>query len=396
MAHYMAYSTRIYDIYLKYVAPEDMHVYSVDEVFIDATDYLKINKMTGRQFAMMLIHDVLNTTGITATAGVGSNMYLCKIAMDIVAKHMQADADGVRIAELDEMSYRKQLWAHRPLTDFWRVGKGYAEKLERMGIYTMGDIAKCSVGADTDYYNENLLYKTFGVNAELLIDHAWGWEPCTIADVHSYKPQSNSLSQGQVLHCPYDYEKSKLIVREMTDLLVLDLVEKHLTTDQIVLEVGYDVENLTDDDRRKRYKGDISIDRYGREIPKHAHGTANLPLRCSSTKIIMAATVQLFERIVDKNLLTRRMSVTACHVLPEGQEDEGSCPSTQLSLFSDPEKEEEERKAQAEQLKKEKSVQQTLIKIKNKYGKNAIVKGMNMEEGATTIDRNGQIGGHKA
>jgi DNA polymerase V len=396
MALYMDYSTRIYNIYLKYVAPEDMHVYSVDEVFIDATDYLKINKMSARDFAMMLVKDVLKNTGITATAGVGTNMYLCKIAMDIVAKRMPADSDGVRIAELDELSYRRELWSHTPITDFWRVGKGYANKLEQIGIYTMGDIARASLGKDTDFYNENLFYKLFGINAELLIDHAWGYEPCTIADVQSYMPTSSSLSQGQVLHCPYNYEKSKLIIREMTDLLVLDLVEKRLTTNQIVLEIGYDIENLTDPERRKKYKGEIVADRYGREIPKHAHGTANLKLRCSSTKIIMAAVVELFDKIVDKNLLTRRMSVTACNVLPEGEVDEADKACEQLDMFSDYEQLEKQNKEQEEQLKKEKSVQHTLIKIKNKYGKNAIVKGMNLEEGATTIDRNGQIGGHKA
>jgi DNA polymerase V len=396
MAKYMEYSTRIYNIYLKYVAPEDMHVYSVDEVFIDVTDYLKINKMSAHDFAMMLIKDVLKTTGVTATAGIGTNMYLCKIAMDIVAKHMPADSDGVRIAELDEMSYRRELWSHTPITDFWRVGKGYATKLEQVGIYTMGDIARCSLGKDTEFYNENLLYKLFGVNAELLIDHAWGWEPCTIADVQSYVPTSSSLSQGQVLHCPYNYEKSKLIIREMTDLLVLDLVEKHLTTNQIVLEVGYDVENLTNPEIRKKFKGEVVADRYGREIPKHAHGTVNLSLRCSSTKIIMAAVVELFDKIIDKNLLTRRMSVTACNVLPDGVYDDTAKFSEQLDLFTDYEQIEKQNKQQQEELKKEKSVQQTLIKIKNKYGKNAIVKGMNLEEGGTTIDRNGQIGGHKA
>jgi DNA polymerase V len=397
MAHYMEYSTRIYNIYLKYVAPEDMHVYSVDEVFLDATDYLKMYDKTPREFAMMLIQDVLKNTGITATAGIGTNMYLCKIAMDIVAKKMPADKDGVRIAELDEMGYRKTLWSHRPLTDFWRVGRGYAEKLEQVGIYTMGDIARCSVGKDTEYYNEGLLYKLFGVNAELLIDHAWGWESCTIADVQSYKPQSNSLSQGQVLHCPYDYEKTKLIIMEMTDLLVLDLVEKHLTCDQIVLEIGYDIENLTDPERRKRYKGVITYDRYGREIPKHSHGTANLKIRCSSTKIIMSAVVELLDKIIDKNLLTRRMSVTACHVLPEGEGVTCSDNNAeQLNFFTDYESKQRELEKQATELKKEKSVQRTVIKIKNKYGKNAIVKGMNLQEGATTIDRNGQIGGHKA
>jgi DNA polymerase V len=374
-----------------------MHVYSVDEVFIDITDYLHIHHVTAQEFTMMLIRDVLNSTGITATAGIGSNLYLCKIAMDIEAKHMPPDKNGVRIAELNEQTYRQKLWLHQPLTDFWRVGKGYADKLQQIGIYTMGDIARCSVGKDNDYYNENLLYKLFGVNAELLIDHAWGWEPCTIKDIQNYKPQSNSLSQGQVLHCPYDYEKTRLIVREMTDLLVLDLVEKKVTTNQIVLDIGYDVENLNNPERRQAYKGAIAIDHYGREIPKHAHGTVNLPIRCSSTKIIMKAVVELYESIINKNLLTRRLTITACHVLPASEGVELSeSGNEQMDLFTDYEQIEQQKKKQEQELKKEKSVQETLIKIKNKYGKNAIVKGMNLEEGATTIDRNGQIGGHKA
>ena len=287
MAYYMEYSTRIYQIYLKYIAPEDIHVYSIDEVFIDATAYLKTYRLTARELAMKMILDVLSSTGITATAGIGTNLYLCKVAMDIVAKHISADKNGVRIAELDEMSYRKTLWSHRPLTDFWRVGQGYAKKLESVGIYTMGDVARCSLGEASSYYNEDLLYKMFGVNAELLIDHAWGYEPCTIADIKAYKPSSSSICAGQVLHCAYTAEKARLVVREMTDAMVLELVEKGLVTDQIVLTIGYDIDNLKDEGRRSKYKGEITIDRYGREIPKHAHGTGNIGKYSSSTKEIL-------------------------------------------------------------------------------------------------------------
>ena len=282
MAHYMEYSTRIYQVYLKYVAPEDIHVYSIDEVFIDLTPYLKKGEITAHDMAIKMIRDVLATTGITATAGIGTNLYLAKIAMDITAKHMPADKDGVRIAELDEMSYRHQLWDHRPLTDFWRVGPGYASKLEAHGIYTMGDVALCSVGKESEYYNEDLLYKLFGINAELLIDHAWGWEPCTIAEIKAYKPSTNSICSGQVLQCPYDAEKARLVVKEMADLLVLDIVEKKLVTDQIVLTIGYDIENLKKSERENAYNGEVTTDRYGRKIPKHAHGTANISCRCWS------------------------------------------------------------------------------------------------------------------
>lgn len=395
MALYLEYSTRIYHIYMRYVAPEDMHVYSVDEIFIDATDYLSLYKTTAHDLAMRMIKDVWRETGITATAGIGSNLYLCKIAMDIVAKRMPADEQGVRIAELDEESYRRTLWSHRPITDFWRVGKGYAKKLEEIGLYTMGDIARFCLSKRSNGTGEDILYKTFGVNAELLIDHAWGWEPCTIADIHAYRPESSSISQGQVLSEAYDYEKTRLVVREMTDLLVLDLVEKGLTTDQIVLDVGYDIENLTDPARKKSYRGEIVTDRYGRAIPKHAHGTANLPLRCSSTKLIMDAVTDLFDRIVDKNLLSRRMTVTACRVRPEGEEEK-ALVAEQMDLFTDYESRQREEQVKKQELKREKAVQQTVLGIKNKYGKNAIVKGMNLEEGGTTISRNGRIGGHKA
>ena len=389
MSRYMDISTQIYEIYLKYVSPNDIHVYSVDEVFIDATYYLSTYKLTAREFAMKIIRDILSETGITATAGIGPNMYLCKIAMDIVAKKIPADKYGVRIAELDEKSYREQLWDHRPLTDFWRVGKGYAKKLESNYLYTMGDIARCSI------HDEDRLYKLFGINAELLIDHAWGWEPCTIAAIKDYKPQNNSISSGQVLSCPYDFEKGKLIVREMTDLLVLDLVEKGLVTDQIVLTVGYDIENLTDTGRRKAYTGPIASDWYGRKVPKQAHGSINLGRQTSSTRLIMDAVCRLYDDIVDNNLLVRRMYVVANHIVPSSSISYET-ETEQLDLFTDYDALEEERAKEAEQLSKEKSIQQTLIDIKKKYGKNAILKGMNFEEGATTRERNSQVGGHKA
>ena len=391
MAYYMEYSTRIYQVYLKHVSPEDIHVYSIDEVFIDATSYLRTRGMTAYEFTRMLIRDVLKTTGITATAGIGTNLYLCKIAMDIVAKHVEADEDGVRIASLDEESYRRQLWSHRPLTDFWRVGKGYARTLEAHGMYTMGDVARCSVGDVHSYYNEDLLYKLFGVNAELLIDHAWGWEPCTIAEIKAYRPESNSISSGQVLSTPYDFDKARLIVREMTDLLVLELVDKGLYTDQIVLTVGYDVENLA-----RGYTGETTTDHYGRRIPKHAHGTANLSGHTSSTKEILAATTRLYERIVNKNLLIRRLNVTANHVLTEGEIPKGEQSGEQMDMFTDYEAKDRERKLREETLEKERRRQKTVIDIKKKYGKNAILRGMNLEEGATARERNRQIGGHKA
>ena len=391
MAHYMECSTRIYNVYLKYVAPEDIHVYSIDEVFMDATPYLKASGLTAREFTRRILRDVLETSGITATAGIGSNLYLCKVAMDIVAKRVPADADGVRIAELTEMEYRRQLWDHRPLTDFWRVGRGYARKLEKHGMYTMGDVARCSIGKPGEFHCEDLLYKLFGVNAELLIDHAWGYEPCTIADIKSYKPQSNSLGSGQVLHCPYTAEKAKLITREMTDLLVLDLVEKGLVTNQLVLTVGYDIENLTDPRMRSAYKGEITTDHYGRKIPKHAHGTANLNRRTSSTRLITEAVMELFDRIVNPNLLVRRINIVACNVLPESAVVSEKT-FQQLDLFADTAAQEAEDAA----LEREKRRQKAVLTIRKKYGKNAILKGMNLEEGATAKDRNAQIGGHKA
>ena len=342
MAHYIEHSTRIYNIYLKYIAPEDIHVYSIDEVFIDLTTYLDSAGLTPHEFAMKMIRDVYQTTGITATAGIGTNMYLSKIAMDIVAKHIPADKDGVRIAELDEMSYRRQLWDHRPLTDFWRVGRGYAKKLEENGLFTMGDIALCSVGKPTDFYNEDLLYKLFGVNAELLIDHAWGWEPCTIDKIKEYKPASNSIGSGQVLHCPYDFDKAKLVVREMIDLLVLDLVDKGLVTDQIVLTVGYDIENLTDPKRSKAYSGPITVDAYGRKIPKHAHGTANVGRQTASAKLITEAVMELYDKIVNPSLLIRRLNISANHVVPE-QSISKEQKMEQLDLFTNYEELEKQR-----------------------------------------------------
>ncbi len=395
MAYYMQYSTRIYEIYLKYVSSEDIHVYSIDEVFIDVTSYLNTYKLTAYELASKIINDVHSSTGITATAGVGTNMYLAKVAMDIVAKKAKPDKNGARIAELDEMSYRKFLWSHRPITDFWRVGKGYAKRLESIGLYTMGDVAKCSVGKSDDYYNEELLYKIFGINAELLIDHAWGWEPCTIADIKSYKPSAKSLSSGQVLHCPYDFHKAKLIIREMTELLVLDLVEQGYVTNQIVLTVGYDIENLTNEAISKNYNGEITTDFYGRKVPKHAHGTGNLDFHTSSTSLIIECTMKLYDRIMNKNLLVRRMTVAANNLIRE-EDVKKDAPSVQLSFFSDYKTQLETEKLDKEKLQKEKELQKAMLSIKKKYGKNAVLKGMNFEEGATTISRNSQIGGHKA
>ena len=395
MAYYMEYSTKIFDIYLRYIAPEDMHVYSIDEVFIDATTYLNTYKMTAHELALKMIRDVLAETGVTATAGIGTNMYLCKVAMDIVAKKMPADKDGVRIAELDEMSYRKLLWNHVPLTDFWRVGPGYAKKLMANGLYTMGDIARCSLGKPNEYYNEAFLYKLFGINAELLIDHAWGWEPTTIAEIKSYKPQKNSLGSGQVLHCAYTAEKAKLIVKEMTDLLVLDLVDKKLVTDQMVLTIGYDIDNLTDPNIRNKYHGEVTTDHYGRQVPKHSHGTINLSCQTSSTKIIMKAVEELFDRIINWDLLVRRVNIVAARVIPE--RDVVEKPAfEQLDLFTDYEALEQEREQEKKEREKEKKIQHAVLDIQKKFGKNAVLKGMNFEEGAMTRERNGQIGGHKA
>ena len=384
MSHYMKFSTNIYNVYLKWFSPEDIFVYSIDEVFIDITHYLKTYNMKARELVTKVIQNVYETTGITATAGIGTNLYLCKVAMDIVAKHVEPNNNGVRIAGLDEMTYRKLLWDHRPITDFWRVGKGYSKKLEEHRIYTMGDIARVSI------QNEELLYKLFGINAELLIDHAWGWEPVTIKQIKEYKPTTNSISSGQVLHCPYNFEQTKLIVKEMTELLTLDLVEKKLVTNQIVLTVGYDIENLTNPYISNLYNGEITIDRYGRKIPKHAHGTINLDHKTSSTKIIMEATMKLYERIMNKKLLVRRINITANNIVDEETAKQEN-PFEQIDLFTNYQEKADKRKEEHT----EKELQKAMIDIKKKYGKNAILKGMNLQEGGTTIERNGQIGGHK-
>lgn len=397
MAHYVKYSTKIYETYLKYVAPEDIHVYSIDEVFMDVTSYLKTYALSARELAKKMMQDVLLQTGITATAGIGTNLYLCKVAMDIVAKHVEPDENGVRIAELDEMRYRELLWDHQPITDFWRVGRGYAKKLAENGLFTMGDIARCSVGDSQSYYNEDLLYRLFGINAELLIDHAWGWEPTTIDLIKQYKPETNCLSSGQVLQCPYDSAKAKLIVKEMTDLLTLDLVEKKLVTDQIVLTIGYDIENLTNPEIRNKYKGEVTTDHYGRKIPKHAHGTANLKKQTSSSKIIIDAAMELYDRIIDENLLVRRINVTANHLIDEAEAEKAEQDTfIQMDLFTDYRALEQEKQKEEEALKKERALQKAILSVKSRYGKNAILKGMNLEEGATTMERNNQIGGHKA
>lgn len=395
MATYIEYSTRIYDVYLKYIAPEDMHVYSIDEVFIDATAYLESYHCEAHELAMRMIQDVLKETGITATAGIGTNMYLCKIAMDIEAKKMKPDKDGVRIAELDEISYRKKLWTHKPLTDFWRVGKGYEKKLRENGLYTMGDIARCSLGDRQDFHNEALLYKLFGVNAELLIDHAWGWEPATIEEIHSYEPKSVSTGASQVLQSPYSFEKTRLLVKEMVDSLVLNLVDQKLTTAQMVLTIGYDIENLTNPEIREKYHGEITTDSYGRKVPKHAHGTVNLPSQTSSTKMIMEEVLKLYDRIVNPILLVRRLSLVAAKLLPESEVAEQQ-QFQQLDLFTNYEEEQKKDEKEKAELEKEKRIQQAVLNVQKRYGKNALVRGMNLEEGATNLDRNNQIGGHRA
>ncbi|MBO5153401.1 MAG: DNA methylase [Eubacterium sp.] len=392
MALYLKYSARIYEVYLKYIAPEDIHVYSIDEVMFDATHYLGTYQMTPEQLASKMIMDVYRTVGIPAAAGIGTNLYLCKVAMDIMAKHAEPDENGVRIARLDEMSYRRQLWTHEPITDFWRVGRGYAKKLAAHGLYTMGDVARCSIGAPEDFHNEELLYRLFGVNAELLIDHAWGYEPCTMEAIKAYKPENNSIVSGQVLRCPYEFEQAELVVREMADLLALDLVEKRLVTDQIVLTVGYDIDNLTDPERRKRYKGPVTTDHYGRPVPKHAHGTTNLKQKTASTMLITDATMELFSRIVDRNLLVRRISLCANRVVSEAEAAQEE-RYEQLSLFAE---ETQEEDVDEEKLERERKLQQAMLDVKKRYGKNAMVKGMNLQEGATTMERNRQIGGHKA
>ncbi len=399
MRHYMEYSSRIVSIYLRYVAPEDMHVYSIDEVFMDVTHYLGTYKMTAHELAMKMIREIRTETGITATAGIGTNLFLCKVAMDIVAKHIPADKDGVRIAELDERSFREQLWDHKPLTDFWRIGRGTARKLEKNGMYTLGDVARCSVGSRTSHYNEDLLYKLFGVNAELIIDHAWGYEPCEISDIKGYVPKATSISSGQVLKTPYSAESGILIIKEMAEQLSLDLVKKGLVTDQIVLYVGYDVENVLDKDRMKNYNGEVIKDYYGRLVPAPAGGSMNLGHYTSSTRAMVNAAAQLYEQIIDMNLLIRRVNIVANHTLTEEEgasEDRKETEYVQLDLFTDYEALEKEREAALTSEKKDRALQEAVLNIQQKYGKNAILKGMNLEEGAMTAERNGQVGGHKA
>lgn len=398
MALYMKYSTKIYSIYLRYVSPDDIFAYSVDEVFIDLTSYLNIYNMTPYELTRKLVSEVLVETGITATAGIGTNLYLAKIAMDIEAKKMPADKDGVRIAELDEMSYRMKLWDHEPITDFWRIGKGYAGKLAANGIHTMGDVARCSNGKASDFYNEELLYRLFGINAELLIDHAWGWEPCTIEEIKRYRPENNSLSQGQVLMEPYDNEKGRIIIREMAEMLSYDLVVKKLLTDQIVLTVCYDTDNLLDPEIKKKYRGEVVADYYGRQVPKHAHGTFNLDGMTSSTEQIIDAALSIYDREVNRDLLVRRVYIVANHVTSEESFSEGSdsVEYEQMDLFTDYEAEKEKRALKEERQKKEKRLQDAVIDIKLKYGKNAVLRGTSFEEGATGRDRNRQIGGHRA
>ena len=383
MAYYMKYSSKIYNIYLKYFSSDDIYVYSIDEVFIDVTHYLKTYNMRAKELVTKVIQDVYQTTGITATAGIGTNLYLCKIAMDIVAKHVKPDENGVRIAGLDEMAYRKLLWGHRPLTDFWRVGKGYTKKLEEHGMYTMGDVARMSVK------NEDLLYKLFGVNAELLIDHAWGWESVTIESIKAYRPATNSICSGQVLHCPYNYENTKIIVKEMTELLALDLVEKGLVTNQIVLEVGYDVDNLKNQAISSLYNGEITTDKYGRKVPKHAHGTINIDHQTASSKVLTGYIIKLYEQIVNKQLLVRRINITVNNVVNENMVK--TSDYEQINLFVDYAEVNEKRKKE----EAEKEIQKAMIGIKSKYGKNAILKGMNLQKEGTTIERNRQIGGQK-
>jgi len=390
MSYYIEYSTRIYNIYLKYAAPEDIHVYSIDEVFIDATEYVKTRGMTARDFAMLMIRDVLKTTGITATAGIGPNLYLCKVAMDIWAKRIPADRDGVRIAELDERTYRRYLWEHTPITDFWRIGRGYARKLAENGMYTMGDVARCSVGGPGERRNEELLYKLFGVNAELLIDHAWGWEPCEMKHIKAYRPESGSLSAGQVLAEPYTAEKARIIVREMTEGLVMDLVEKGLVTDQVILTVCYDAKNVTAD-----FEGVTAQDRYGRKVPKKAHGSENIGRRTSSTRLVTDAMLRLYNRIVDPRLLVRRIYTVANHVVPADTVSEKPAYE-QLDLFTDREAAQRRQDEEKKRLEKEKRLQQAMLAIKRRYGKNSILHGTSYQEGATGRNRNRQIGGHKA
>ena len=390
MAHYIEVSTQVYKTYLKYIAPEDIHVYSIDEVFMDVTAYLGSYKMTPHELAMKMIRDVLATTGITATVGIGTNMYLAKVAMDIVAKKMPADKDGVRIAELDEMSYRRQLWDYRPITKFWRVGAGIAEKLAVYGIDTMGKVARLSL------QNEDVLYRMFGVNAELLIDHAWGWEPCTMEAVKAYRPETNSLSSGQVLTEPYTAKKARVVIREMAEEMALKLVRKRLVTDQLVLTVGYDVESLTRPEIRAKYHGEITNNYYGKPVPKHAHGTYNFDRPTSLSSQLMDGAAELFDKHVNADLLIRRLNITANHVIPEEIALKQDNAPQQLDLFTDYEALDKQKQAEKAKTDKERRMQEVQLRIKQRFGKNAILRGLNFDEGATAKDRNNQIGGHKA
>ena len=391
MGKYRQLSTEIYRVYLKYIAPEDIHVYSIDEVMMDVTNYLEIYHMTAHELAMAMILDVLKTTGITATAGIGSNLYLCKIAMDVMAKHCKPDENGVRIAELDELSYRRQLWEHRPLTDFWRVGRGYAKKLEAVGLYTMGDIARCSIGSADEYYNEELLYKLFGVAAELLIDHAWGCEPCRMSDIKAYVPETKSVCSGQVLHSPYPFDKARLIVREMAEAVAMDLLEKGLVTDLLTLTVGYDIENVTSG----AYRGEVTRDAYGRAVPKHAHGTARLPAKTSSARGIVNALLALYDEKVEPSLTIRRITVTVDRLVREDMVKAASAPLKQLSLFEDAAAQEAKEQAERDRQRRERKIQEAMLGIKQKYGRNAILSGASYLDGATGRERGEQIGGHR-
>ena len=390
MAHYIEVSSRVYSVYLKYIAPEDIHVYSIDEVFMDVTNYLATYKMTAHQLAMTMIRDVLSQTGITATAGIGTNLYLCKVAMDIMAKKAPADKDGVRIAELDEQTYRRELWDYRPITKFWRVGRGIANKLAFYGIDTMGRLARMSE------QNEELLYKLFGVNAELLIDHAWGWEPCMIADVKAYRPETNSFSSGQVLQEPYTFQKARVVIQEMAEGMALDLVAKRMVTDQLVLTVGYDAECLTRPDIRDLYHGEITTNYYGKLVPKHAHGSLRFDKPTSSSRLLMNGAAELFDRHVNPNLLIRRLNLCVNHVVPESTLAQQPAQPQQLDLFTDYETLERQQQEEQARLDKERRLQEAQLKIKQRFGKNAILRGLNYSEGATAKVRNAQIGGHRA
>ncbi len=387
MAHYLEYSNRVYATYLRYIAPQDIHIYSIDEVFMDITPYLESYRITPRQLAKMLIQAVYEETGVTATAGLGTNLYLAKVAMDIMAKRVPPDEDGVRIAQLDEMSYRRQLWSHRPITDFWRVGRGYARQLAAKGMYTMGDVARCSVGEDNCYHNEKLIYDLFGVNGELLIDHAWGWEPCTMEDVKRYRPRTKMLTSGQVLHCAYSAEKARIVAGEMADRMALDLMSKGFMTDHITLQVGYDRESLT----AVRYDGPITVDGYGRQVPKHALGTVRLEEHSHLSATITQAVLALYDRIVNGELLVRRLNVSVGGLRTKSQVAE-QVVCEQLDFFGAM----EEREVQAQQAQRQERRQEAILRIQNKYGKNALLKGSSLLEGATAMDRNRQIGGHKA